>query len=1089
MTPPVLIGRDHPAGVLRTQIRRATDSHGGLVLVTGEAGIGKTSLATDAADEARGLGALVLGGTCWDSDSAPGYWPWVQVLRGLRRGIEPGEWAEAERSAGGLLAVLLGEEPDGSGGRDSVREGKESFALYDAVTTALVTASQRRPVVVVLDDLHWADPASLRLLAFVAQHAWFERLLLVGTYRDVEVEAPGHPLQELVLPLASRAAATVTLTGLERTEVGALISLIAGVDPDSALVDEVYRRTGGNPFFVEQTARIWRGGGPVTTVAPGVREAVRRRLALLPEPVGGLLETAAVLGREFHRRLLAATAAQPVPHVDRLLQRATAARLVTTGTGGAFTFAHDLVRETLYDALDEPRRRALHADVVRAVSETPALGERIFPADLARHASLAGDAVARDRRVELLLAAARDAGGRLAEEEAVTHYRRAIDIAGDDHRRVAMILLDLGAELWHRGDGEEAWRSFDRAVRLARQIRDPALLARVAITLHRHGSYPGREARDNDLLREAHRALIGGGGEDPTGLSPQRIAQDLAVVSTELARDGADDDALAFALWARHDTIWGLGTSAERLRLTDEMIDVAQRTGDLGMELHAQSMRWVTLLELDDPRYYEQLRTFTSLAGHTGLRRQELSVSIDRSMVASFRGRFQEAADLMSEVTTVGYEQTPFGYMAAHMVWALALLQGRFADAERVSSEVAGAAHPYPDLLMGLTAVEQGDTPRALRHSDELVALEPLPRVFEPMAMRLRAQVAAASGDRDRIDSASAALSPHSGQWVVSLFGCDIGGPVDLWLGLLSAAGGDRESAVAELTSAADSADRLGARPWSLRARAALLRVLERSPGGAPAHLVAGVRRDAQSLGMTHLSDGGPEPVPPPSAPGSPALPSVAARPEPAAPATAVDRTPPRHLKGEGTAGEQGRPEAQFRKEGAVWALDFAGRSVHVPDAKGLRDLHTLLGHAGDDLSAVSLLDPEGGAVVVAARGLGGDPVLDEEAKTRYRRRLERLDEEIDRAAELDDQRRVEEFSRERAALLDELRTAAGLGGRTRRLGDEAERARKAVTARIRDSLRRLEGLHPELAAHLRESLTTGAYCSYRPARPVTWRL
>lgn len=145
--------------------------------------------------------------------------------------------------------------------------------------------------------------------------------------------------------------------------------------------------------------------------------------------------------------------------------------------------------------------------------------------------------------------------------------------------------------------------------------------------------------------------------------------------------------------------------------------------------------------------------------------------------------------------------------------------------------------------------------------------------------------------------------------------------------------------------------------------------------------------------------------------------------------------------------------------------------------------------HAGDDLSAVVLLDPEGGEAMVAARRFGGDPVLDEEAKIRYRRRLERLDEEIDRAAELGDDRRAEEFGRERAALLDELRTAAGLGGRTRRLGDEAERARKTVTARIRDTLRKLDALHPELAAHLRESVTTGSSCSYRPGRPVDWLL
>lgn len=322
---PALIGRDHPAGVLRAEIDRATESHGGLVLVAGEAGIGKTTLVTAAALEARQRGALVLGGSCWEG-SAPGYWPWVQVVRGMRRGLGEREWAKAEEAAGGRLAVLLGETP----GDD---EAKDAFSVYDAVTTALVTVSQDRPVVVVLDDLHWADTASLRLLEFAAQHAWFERLLLIGTYRDVEVEAPGHPLQKLILPLVARATTAVTLTGLDRDDVGALLALTTGREPEPALVDEVHSRTGGNPFFVEQTARLWHGGSPVSTIPPGVREAVRRRLSMLPKPVGHLLVAASVLGREFHRQVLAGVTSAPVAHVDRLLDRAVAARLVVTRTG------------------------------------------------------------------------------------------------------------------------------------------------------------------------------------------------------------------------------------------------------------------------------------------------------------------------------------------------------------------------------------------------------------------------------------------------------------------------------------------------------------------------------------------------------------------------------------------------------------------------------------------------------------------------------------------------------------------------------------------------------------------------------------
>lgn len=1091
---PALIGRDHPAGVLRAEIGRATDSHGGLVLIAGEAGIGKTTLVTAAAHEARQRGALVLGGSCWEG-SAPGYWPWVQVVRGMRRGLDDQEWAKAERAAGGRLAVLLGEAP----GDDEAKDAKDAFSVYDAVTTALVTISQQRPVVVVLDDLHWADTASLKLLEFAAQHAWFERLLLIGTYRDVEVEAPGHPLQQLILPLVARATTAVTLTGLDRDDVGALLALTTGREPEPALVDEVHSRTGGNPFFVEQTARLWHGGSPVSTIAPGVREAVRRRLSMLPKPVGDLLVTASVLGREFHRQVLAAATSAPVPHVDRLLERAVSARLVVTRQGGRFAFAHDLVRETLYDSLEEADAARLHGAVVRALDTAPALGEKVVPADLARHAHLAGDTVDRGHRIDLLLAAARDASSRLAVDEAVSHFRRALEVAetsGEgDPRRAVVIALDLAGELRHHGMEEEARRYFDRAVTPARELGDPALLARVALTLHQQQDIPGHGAQAGDLLHEAYRALIGEVAQDGASAGErqrERMAQDLAVRATALARQDEDDEALAFSLWARHDTIWGLGTSDERLALTAEMSAVARRTQNLDMEVHAAAMRWVTLLELGDPLYLSQLRTYTGVAERAGKRRYELGKTVDLGIVASLTGDFEQAEKLYGDTVEVARDHTPYDFLAAHLRWSLHMIQGRFDEADAVMRSLEGVDYPLPVLLDGISAIERGDTARALRLLREVAERpEPVSRIFAPLWFRFLAHTAAASGDRALIAEARAALGAHSGRWLVALYGCDISGPVDLWLGMLDAAEGHWDAAVSSFTRARDSADRLQARPWSLRAGLSLAAALRARGGPGDATRESALRaetsRSAKAMGLWHLEGYGAGPGDGAAGPAESAAPDgpdeaderAAAGPSaaPADPAT----TP---------------PAAEFRREGAVWALGFGGRGVHVPDAKGLRDLHTLLSHPGTDFPAVRLLAPDGGETAVAARAMGGDPVLDERAKAEYRRRLDQLDQEIDRAGERGDDARAAAYDTERQALLDELRTAAGLGGRTRLLGAEAERARKTVTARIRDTLRKLDARHPELAAHLRQSVTTGSTCAYRPEQSsdtppggLTWRL
>ncbi|MFF7010412.1 ATP-binding protein [Streptomyces fimicarius] len=1130
---PALFGRDHPVGVLRSEIARATDSHGGLVLVTGEAGIGKSTLVTDAAHEARRRGALVVGGSCWDSDTTPGYWPWVQVLRGLRRSATAAEWAAAQEASDGRLAVLLGDPAkvvtggsDGpgpstlsapgaaAGGPDSgaaqggepgtatgtspsgdgspghgfpgggfpgggAPEGPEAFGLFDAVTTALVTVSQSRPLVVVLDDLHSSDPASLRLLEFAAQHAWFERLLLIGTYRDVEVEAPGHPLQQLILPLVSRAAATLTLTGLGRDEVGALMTVTTGREPAPQLVDEVHRRTGGNPFFVEQTARLWHSGAPVSTIPPGVREAVRQRLALLPEPVVSLLTSAALLGREFRRQVLAVVHGAPVPHVERLLESAVVARVVVPRPSGQYAFAHDLLRETLYASLDEAGAREAHAAAVRALDAHGGIGDAVGPGELARHAHLAGGALERDRRIDLLLAAARDASGRLAEEEAVGHYRRALAVASGedpDLRRAALIGLDLAGQLRHAGEGAEAQRLLDGAVARTRELDDPELLARVAITLYRDGSMGGgHDASTRDLLLGAHRGLTGKEGQE--NLSDDRLAQELAIHIMALARGGSDDEALAFSLWARHDSVWGLGSAVERIELTDEMTVIGRRTRHQDMELHATSMRWVALLELGDPAFIDQFRTFVRLAEQTELPRFALGIAVDTSLIASLQGRFAEAATALRDeaLDPENNDHAAFGFMGHHLRWALHLLRGHFAEAEEVLGRLPASGYPYPGLLESVTAVEQGDATPALRLIAEQTDRDgPYPRAFMPLWLRLLAQTAAVTGDRRLIARAEDELTPYTGQWIVSLYGCDIGGPVDLWLGLLAAARDDQDAAVAALTEAAASADRLGARPWAVRARLGLARALLARSGAAGSgaegggdagrarRLLGEVIREAGELDLSHLeAEASALRTAPPTAPRTVAVPDASAAPG----------------------------AAEFRRNGPVWQLRWDGVTVHVPDAKGLRDLHSLLGLPGADVPAVRLLAPEGGELVVAAGQLGGDPVLDEEAKRRYKERLARLDAEIDRAAARDDTRQVETYDRERQALLDELRTAAGLGGRTRRLGDQTERARKTVTARIRDTLRKLETLHPALAAHLKASVTTGTTCAYRPEHTPDWRL
>ncbi|MDA3645724.1 AAA family ATPase [Saccharopolyspora indica] len=1059
-----LIGRDHPAKALRGEVDRTLDSHGGLVLVTGEAGIGKTTLAADAADHAKREGATTFSSACWDGEGAPGYWPWVQVVRHLRRNTPEPVWAEATSNAGSALAALLGDARN-----DDARSAPHSpFQLYDAVTTLLVTASRHRPLVVVLEDLHWADAASIKLLGFVAQHAWFENLLVIGTYRDVEIEFADPQLESLMRPLVSRAT-TIALDGLNRDEVAALVTRTTGRTADPDLIAEIHQRTGGNPFFVEQTARLWQSGNPVTAAPPSVRAALQQRLSLLPEEVVELMTTATVLGREFHLELVAKAADTSIGQVERLLEVAVRARLMQWLDADLLTFTHDLVRELLYHAIDDDQRRQRHATVVRALTSSRALAAQVLPSDLARHAYLATPLLEPAEAVEHLLAAARVASGKLALEEAVGHYRRALELVpAGDRRRWAIIGLDLGTAQYYADDVAGGQQTFEDVVAIARELDDGELLARAALTLHGLSHPTRKQQLEIDLINEAHRKLLSestrAGGQRPRYAAARnqsafdRAAQELSAHTAVLARQGMDDEALGRSLLARHDAILGPGTAAERLSIIDEMRAVAQRTADRELGLHASQLRIGALLEQGDPRCLDELNAFAAEADRTGLARFFFESCWIRATFATMTGRFDDARSLIERAANL--DEQPFvnsSRVGRHLRWACELRQGRFAEVDTLLAQLTDDDHPVLRLIKATSAVQMGDLESALRHLTEITARsETYHGWFAPLWLRFQAQTAAASRDPELCERAREAIAPYRDQWAVTA-GATVDGPMVFWSASLDAAQQRWDDAVAGFRTARQAADRLRARPWSLEARARLAEVLlARGSTGDAAEadqLLSDVRAEATELGMAYLAE-------------------QAANLGPVGPAPVAVPA--------GTA---------FRFDGEVWTLSYHGTTVHLPDAKGLRDLHVLLGRPGTEVPAVQLLNPAGGEIVVSARSLGGDAVLDKEAKLQYRRRLAQLDEEIDRAVDLGDDERAAALDTERQALLDELRAAAGLAGRPRRLGDEAERARKAVTNRIRDTLRRLDQRHPALAEHLRASVSTGATCRYQPSTEIDWAL
>src|SRR5512132_929190 len=356
---PALVGRASAVAVLDRAVGEAAAGRGGLVFITGEAGIGKTALARQMAQHAVQRGVLVLWGSCREGPGVPGFWPWVEVLRAYADRVGSSLTQQVGGAAAGLAGLLAelgsglaetilpwgpGSEPT----RTSVLPGgapdqagvdaADRFRMFDAAATLLRQAAQAQPRLVVLDDLQWADAGTVRLLRFLVPDLPRSRLLVVGAYRDEEVEAPGHPLGGLVAELAARAE-LVPLAGLSATEVAALMAQVGGAPPDGELAAVVHRRTGGNPFFVQQVTQLAvLAPGAAGSVPVGVRDAIERRLARLPQACTELLAVAAVAGLELRSEVLAHVMGWPPDELAELLEVAVKAGvLAATQPAGVST--------------------------------------------------------------------------------------------------------------------------------------------------------------------------------------------------------------------------------------------------------------------------------------------------------------------------------------------------------------------------------------------------------------------------------------------------------------------------------------------------------------------------------------------------------------------------------------------------------------------------------------------------------------------------------------------------------------------------------------------------------------------------------
>jgi len=372
-----LVGRDAEFGQVMLAIDEARTSTR-VVLVEGEPGIGKTRLLEEAANQAAARGATVLWGRAFEGGAAPAFWPWLPPLRSLVDRLDP----DAELSPQIASLAAASSRADAGGGTAPAVADPTRFQLFDAVTGLIAQTSAERPLMLVLDDLQWADPASLQLLTFVAGQLVDPPVLLACTVRELEVGRNDAVVEALAALSRGPGSRRIFLRGLSDTATAELVEVASGQPVDAGVAAAIQERAEGNPFFATELARLVvaeRGAAepagarsPGTDVPSGVRDVVRRRIALLPDATVAMLQVAAVAGRDFELDLLTAASGDAIDDVLDAIEPAAVHRLVTAvpDRPATFRFSHALVREVVADDMSALRRARIHLSVAEALEAT-----------------------------------------------------------------------------------------------------------------------------------------------------------------------------------------------------------------------------------------------------------------------------------------------------------------------------------------------------------------------------------------------------------------------------------------------------------------------------------------------------------------------------------------------------------------------------------------------------------------------------------------------------------------------------------------------------------------------------------------------
>lgn len=1046
------VGRVGDLAQLDGCLTEAALGRGALVVARGEAGIGKTRLCEELATLAVERGFKVAWAACSEFAGVPAFWPWSQLLGQLGRKLpEPAASAPGEQDA------------------DSAR-----LASFERVAVVLREEARAGPRLLVLDDLHWADDATVRLLAYVAPFLRTIGVLLVTTLR-AESGLPGPGL----LTDIERQARVLLLDGLDVAEVRRLLEQGRTEGVSKQAVEAIRDLTAGNPLFMlEVLAQVGPDlravtDGDLFEVPRNMREIQVRRLNQIGADCRSILDLAAVIGQTFDVGLLALVLDRTPTEILVVVDEAISHGMVREVAPGRLSFSHPLLAAVLYEELGVARRARAH-ERVGLVLEKAAEPD---VAALAHHFLGAAAGGTADRAVRYASAAGARAMAALAYGDAARLYERALgalDLAPDAGDRIGLLLALAEARA---ADGLATSRdallaAADRARAEGRAVD----LAAVALGLA--GGRGFEIGLFDEIQIEILEEALAGLPEDAgvlRSLCSSRLSVALSLTSAEvrraelsdeavrLARSTGDLPALAQALAASCDVHAGPDATGQRLCDADEIISSARETGDRYAELLGRRIRLVALLEAGElSKVGEEITRFARIADLLGQPVHGWYVPLWHGMYAASAGDFDGAARFSVDAESVGQRAQSFN--ASILVFTQRFFCAREAAAhDRAAQLMAESFDPefVHDLgIMGAGAIAlahlgvgRHTAAAALfdRWSGQFAEI-PVDSEWLPLMVQF-AEVVWELGSHPTASWLYDTLLPYADCWAVEGIGAYTHGPAARHLGMLAAVLDRPVEAAAHFAAALEANRAAGAQVLLARTRRdaglalgddAMLR-----EALADYTAMAVVERIAELTAILEARTQRPEAT--------------------TQPLTATQL-----------------PSAVLRREGDLWVAEFEGSVAHVRDSKGIRDLARLIAEPGREIPALDLAVGPSAAVLApaeAALGVPGDlgELIDAPARAAYKARLVEIEAELDEADGGGDSAVSERLLVERDALVAQLTGAYGLGGRVRRTGDPAERARTSVTARIRDAIRRIDQVHPAFGRHLSRSVRTGTFCTYDP--------